>query len=1030
MSGGQSQSYQMTLKEGQYIHIVVDQIGIDVVVVLFGPDDKKLAEVDSPNGMYGPELVYAVTEIPGIHRLEVRALELRAAAGRYRVRVQELRTATERDRILNGARKDLLDAQLLQVEATPNSVPEVIKKYEAALIIFRAHKDESYEAAALNSLGSVYFALGELEKALEYYSQAVQLFHRLESKGDEASTLNNSGYIYYSLNQYQKALELYRRALSIVQDLNSPLEEARTLNYIALVYHTLGENRSAVDYDLQALARIRSARDRNYEAAILSNIGFSYYSLGENVKALSYYQRAILLYGSVGDQVGEAYVLGNVAAVHVKLGDKPRALQYYERAILIFRKLGLRPDEARTLNAIGLIFGDLGDKQRALDYFQRALTLYRDLKERLGEATTLNNIGAAYSSLGDKDKALIIFAQALALKATEPDPNLDARISLDRPSAKQKAFDYLQALPLKRAAGDLNAEAKYLKDLMSVYEAANNPRFAVFYGKELLRVYQQIRVGSRGSDARQTYMRSIEPIHRGLAITLINQHRYAEAQETLATLNNQRFFDVDNDQSREPKPLTRTPREEEFGKRLQRLIDEMGTIDTQIAEIKRLGSNQSNGDNTTGLLRLDIQKKAATEELLRLLDEAEADFSHQSAETDSPIQVPMLIDLQQALRQLELQTRNKTVAIYTVIGQERFYALLVTSEDITSVSSPITAEELNRKALYLWALLQSADYDPRKLSHELYDAIFRPIEEKLPKDTKTLMWSLDGNLRYLPMSALYDGNQYLVERYNNVGFTLTDRNRWTRDVSATWTGYGFASHGRHKVLLGGEQFDFAPMIFGETEMKIFRTSENPNGVINGDVVDENRFTRALFFELLKERRSVVHISSHFRFVPGDPGASFLVFGNNEFMTLAELRQHSKLFEGVELLTLSGCNTASQRRGTADQATDALSELAQSLGADAVLASLWAVLDISTAQLMNAFYTRHQLGGQSKGEALREAQLDLLYGRTESARPSRGGATDIDIMVDSKYRVPFKIEGEKPFAHPYYWAPFVLLGNWK
>jgi hypothetical protein len=65
---------------------------------------------------------------------------------------------------------------------------------------------------------------------------------------------------------------------------------------------------------------------------------------------------------------------------------------------------------------------------------------------------------------------------------------------------------------------------------------------------------------------------------------------------------------------------------------------------------------------------------------------------------------------------------------------------------VTSVSVPVKDDELNNKALQLWGLLQSADYDPRTLSGELYNIIFRPLEKKLPKETKTLLWSLDGNL--------------------------------------------------------------------------------------------------------------------------------------------------------------------------------------------------------------------------------------------------------------------------------------------
>ncbi len=93
LRAGEVHAYQMTLRPGQYLHVVVDQRGIDVVVTLFGPDGKQLTEVDSPNGTQGPEPVSVIAEVGGNYRLEVRSLEKDAAPGRYEVKLKELRQA-------------------------------------------------------------------------------------------------------------------------------------------------------------------------------------------------------------------------------------------------------------------------------------------------------------------------------------------------------------------------------------------------------------------------------------------------------------------------------------------------------------------------------------------------------------------------------------------------------------------------------------------------------------------------------------------------------------------------------------------------------------------------------------------------------------------------------------------------------------------------------------------------------------------------------------------------------------------------
>src|SRR5260221_12220255 len=91
--GDQAHSYSIALTAGQYLHVVVDQKGVDVVVTVFAPDGKKLAEVDSPNGTTGLETILVVTEMAGNYRLEVHSLKPKAAAGRYEVKINEQRAA-------------------------------------------------------------------------------------------------------------------------------------------------------------------------------------------------------------------------------------------------------------------------------------------------------------------------------------------------------------------------------------------------------------------------------------------------------------------------------------------------------------------------------------------------------------------------------------------------------------------------------------------------------------------------------------------------------------------------------------------------------------------------------------------------------------------------------------------------------------------------------------------------------------------------------------------------------------------------
>src|SRR5262249_29485725 len=95
MAGGEAHDYKVPLKAGQFLHLVVDQRGIDVVVRVLGPDGKRLAEVDSPNGDRGPETVQVVAAASGDYRLEIRPLEKAANRGRYQVKIEELLAADQ-----------------------------------------------------------------------------------------------------------------------------------------------------------------------------------------------------------------------------------------------------------------------------------------------------------------------------------------------------------------------------------------------------------------------------------------------------------------------------------------------------------------------------------------------------------------------------------------------------------------------------------------------------------------------------------------------------------------------------------------------------------------------------------------------------------------------------------------------------------------------------------------------------------------------------------------------------------------------
>jgi CHAT domain-containing protein len=290
---------------------------------------------------------------------------------------------------------------------------------------------------------------------------------------------------------------------------------------------------------------------------------------------------------------------------------------------------------------------------------------------------------------------------------------------------------------------------------------------------------------------------------------------------------------------------------------------------------------------------------------------------------------------------------------------------------------------------------------------------------------QTLMWSLDGALRYLPLAALYDGKRYLIESYRVSVMTLASDTRLKDRPDAEWKAAGFG------VTKAYADAPALPWVSAELA-GIIASKPGDAGVLAGEVELDGAFTQQAMRETLLKRYPVVHIASHFRFQAGNETQSFLLLGDGAHLSLAELKTSANLFGGVQLLTLSACNTG-MGDGTE---VEGFGTLAQRQGAKAVIASLWPVADASTSLMMQRFYRiRESSPGKTKLEALREAQLEMLRGTGNpagNAEPARGvtvKAAHENEGNPAAEAARFSADPKAPYAHPYYWAPFFLMGNW-
>ncbi|MDX2096260.1 MAG: CHAT domain-containing protein [Leptolyngbyaceae cyanobacterium bins.59] len=292
-------------------------------------------------------------------------------------------------------------------------------------------------------------------------------------------------------------------------------------------------------------------------------------------------------------------------------------------------------------------------------------------------------------------------------------------------------------------------------------------------------------------------------------------------------------------------------------------------------------------------------------------------------------------------------------------------------------------------------------------AQQLYQWLVAPMETELKADQiNNIAFIADTGLRSLPLAALHDGKNFLLERYS-LGLMPTLRLTDTRYVDVRNT----------QILgMGASEFsDQSPLPAVPQELSVIVRDIWDRGgkyFLNRDFTIEN-----LQRVRQQQRFGILHLATHGEFRPGAPGNSYIQFSNGR-LYLNQLRQLQLNDPPIELLVLSACRTALGDR----QAELGFAGLAVQAGVKSAMGSLWYVSDAATLGLMTEFY-RSLETAPAKAEALRQAQLAMLRGQIRieggQLRGTRGGIPLPPALGN--------LEGSN-LTHPYYWAGFTLIGN--
>jgi CHAT domain-containing protein len=387
LGGGESHRFRVSMRAGEYLHVTVQQQGIDVMLNLISDDPKESIVIDRPNAAYGREGLSFIANNEQKVVLLLNSYGPKANQGSYSITVDVQRRSVPRDRRMMEAELEISRAEDSRHKGTPSDLQRAIDGFQRAVELWRELKDpyeESLalyglaltcrsttdyqksvsasleglsiirqlgdphvEAALLTALGWAYVYLGDTQQAFGSFSQALTLRHVNRDKSGEALTLYGIGWFYALTDKNEKALEVFGQTLSLRRELKDSTGEAVTRVGIAKVLHRLAKNNESINHLTAAIEILRSSTFKNGLAEALSTLGWVEYATKQYDSAISHFQEALQLWQKLEDRTGEATTHYGIASTGAQLGKLAEAQQHMQVALEYVEAMRARGENQR-----------------------------------------------------------------------------------------------------------------------------------------------------------------------------------------------------------------------------------------------------------------------------------------------------------------------------------------------------------------------------------------------------------------------------------------------------------------------------------------------------------------------------------------------------------------------------------------------------------------------------------------------------------------------------------------------------------
>jgi CHAT domain-containing protein len=794
----------------------------------------------------------------------------------------------------------------------------------------------------------------------------------------------------YEAGNFSAAAKVLEEVVQTAKQREDRQEQAIALRNLALVYQSLGDWERANQTVATGLNLLNSSgENRSLLASMLDVQGSLQLQQGQVDAALGTWEKANSLYRDLGETEKAIANQINQAQALQRLGFYRRAIAILTPIVQIQAPLGDSLGKAVALRSLGDALRFVGELEASKQSLEKSLEIAKRLQLPAIIANSQLSLGNTLQALGNTDNAVALY-QEVAMSSVSETLRVQALLNQlgllveTKQTAKAQVLwdqiqGYLDSLPVNN--GTIFARINLARNLIKLNVKDNPTPSAI--AQILVTAIQQAR------ELKDIRAQSYALGTLGNLYELSRQWSDARklTEQALLLVQDQASFDI-----------------------AYQWQWQLGRIDKAQGDYNRAIANYSAAVNTLKALRNDLVAVNPTvqvsfqdsvepihrELVSLLLDRKRGEITSSDLEQSLKIfESLQLAELDNFLKEACLkatpvnidQIDAQAAVIYPIILPDRLELIVsLPKQQLRHYTIPVTEEEFESVVNELRQLL-ARRIGRRYLtdSQKIYNWIIRPAEADLAANqVKTLVFVLDGSLRNLPMAVLQDGQNFLIEKYSlalTPGLQLLNPRPLQEQNLRVFTG------GLSEPRQG---FSGLPNIVSEVKQI--------ESVVPARVLLNQNFTEAAFKQALTvDAVPIVHLATHGKFSSNKNDTFILTWDERlDISSLTNILQAAQLNqpEPIELLVLSACETATGDR----LAALGMAGMAVRSGVRSTVASLWQISDEATAIFMNRFYEVLSSQKSTKAEALRQAQLQVLR--------------------DPRFR-----------GHPYFWAPYVLIGNW-